>query len=236
VQWPGRLPAGTTYDQPVSSLDILATIAALAGAPDDPERPRDGVNLVPYLTGAKEGAPHDAIYLRKFDSQNYALRHGDYKFIRNGGVGTPGRLYNLARDIGEQNNLVMNFPEQARQCEDLLQAWVAELIEPRFLGLIHTPSWQAKVAREKKLKAEAGKAAKKKSAPAAEWDWFRAMDVDADASVTEAEWLAWGGANAARKGKDFDEETQREFFGNRDADGDGHLTREELDASNRSKK
>src|SRR5690606_8866134 len=67
AQWPGQLPKGMVYDKPVLSLDIFATIAALAGASTNSARPLDGVNLMPYLTGKNTGAPHKAIYLRKFD-------------------------------------------------------------------------------------------------------------------------------------------------------------------------
>ena len=38
VSWPGHLPAGTTYDAPVSSLDIFATAVALAGVSVPPAR------------------------------------------------------------------------------------------------------------------------------------------------------------------------------------------------------
>ncbi len=52
AQWVGTLPSGVDDDRPVISLDIMATIAALSGAPLDAARPLDGVNLMPYLTGA----------------------------------------------------------------------------------------------------------------------------------------------------------------------------------------
>ncbi|MEY3000565.1 MAG: hypothetical protein RL648_779 [Verrucomicrobiota bacterium] len=50
LQWKGVLPAGTTFPHPVTSLDILGTIAALAGAEPDPSSPLEGVNLVSHLT------------------------------------------------------------------------------------------------------------------------------------------------------------------------------------------
>ncbi len=46
VQWPGQIPAGVKYDNPVISLDIFATAANLAGV--KPKNPIDGVNLLPY--------------------------------------------------------------------------------------------------------------------------------------------------------------------------------------------
>src|SRR6516165_8283508 len=62
IAWPGKLPAGKTYDRPVIALDILPTACALAGAktPDNV----DGVNLMPYLRGENKAAPHEALYWR----------------------------------------------------------------------------------------------------------------------------------------------------------------------------
>ncbi len=45
------LPGNTDYDQPVSSLDIVATVAAAAGISLPTDRVYDGINLIPYLTG-----------------------------------------------------------------------------------------------------------------------------------------------------------------------------------------
>ncbi|MCK4958548.1 MAG: sulfatase-like hydrolase/transferase, partial [Planctomycetes bacterium] len=143
AQWPGHLPAGIKYHQPIISLDIFATITAITNAPTDPARPLDGVNLIPYLTGKKSGVPHDTIYLRKFDQQKYAIRRGDYKLVIPGPDEKP-ELYDLARDIAENNNIALSSPEKASQLDQLLQEWTTELIEPRFLGLIHTDAWQKK--------------------------------------------------------------------------------------------
>jgi len=137
VRWPAVLPAGATFDRPVSSLDIFATAAALAKAPLNPERPLDGVNLIPFLTGEDREPPHQTIYLRKYDQQWYAVRHGDYKLVIPKEDGTP-ELYHLTEDIGEVTDLFAAAPEKAEEIEKLRQAWVEELMEPRFLGLIHT--------------------------------------------------------------------------------------------------
>jgi len=58
----GTIPAGQVYDQPVISLDVAATAVELAGLGKDAKL--DGVNIVPYLTGEKSGAPHEALFRR----------------------------------------------------------------------------------------------------------------------------------------------------------------------------
>ena len=135
VQWPGHLPKGLLYEKPVISLDIFATIAALANAPGNPDRPLDGVNLMPYLTGQQSGDPHDAIYLRMFDKGAFAVRTGDHKLVIPG-KGSGAELYNLTRDIGESKNLAAAEPAVVKELEKRRVAWNQQLVEPVFEGLL----------------------------------------------------------------------------------------------------
>lgn len=133
-QWKGTLRQGTVYDKPVSSLDIAATLVALAGVHPDPKHPLDGVNLIPYLTGKNDGAPNGVVYLRKYDQGSFAVRRGDYKLVIPAKSQTP-QLYDLETDLGERTNLADQRPELVRQLDALRLHWNSELIPPRFLGL-----------------------------------------------------------------------------------------------------
>jgi arylsulfatase A-like enzyme len=137
MQWKG-VTQPSVYDQPVNSLDVLATIADLSGAPLNPEKPLDGVNLIPYVTGAKQGSPHRAIFLRGGGSQgSYAVRMGDYKIITyNGGNGR--QMFNLKNDISEENNIIKALPERFKEIDSVRAEWSKGLIEPAYLGLEHT--------------------------------------------------------------------------------------------------
>jgi len=133
MQWPGHLPKGMAYEQPVLSLDIFATITALANAPSNAGRPLDGVNLVPYLTGLQAGAPHDAIYLRMPDRGAFAMRCGDYKLV------VPARdqaaqLFNVTSDIAESKNLANVKPEVMQELENKRAAWTQQMMSPGTLG------------------------------------------------------------------------------------------------------
>jgi arylsulfatase A-like enzyme len=134
AQWPGRIPKGLVYEPPVLSLDIFATITALAQAPVDPARPLDGVNLMPYLTGEKSGAPHDAIYLRMFDRGAYAVRSGDFKIVTLA-KGSQTELFNLRQDIGEAKDISATHTNEFQSLEAKRTAWDAQLIPPGFEGL-----------------------------------------------------------------------------------------------------
>ena len=132
------------YDYPVSSLDILPTIAELTNAPIAEEKPFDGVNIIPYLKGEKQGKPHPILYVRKFDEDLYSVRDGDMKLVAKK-KNSVKELFNLGEDIGEENDLANRFPEKVQHLDSLLQKWDSHLIDPIFLGLIHTERWQKRL-------------------------------------------------------------------------------------------
>ena len=133
MQWKGTVKP-LVYDNPISSLDIFATIAALSKSPVNKDKPLDGVNLIPFITGKNKSLPHETIYLRKFDEKSYSIRYKDLKLVlKKDGV---PQLYNLKKDIGEQKNIANQFPNEVKKLEDIRKEWDSQLIEPIFAGLI----------------------------------------------------------------------------------------------------
>jgi len=128
ARWPGKLPAGKVYTQPVSTLDIAATANALAGLPDDSKL--DGVNLIPFLSGKNTNAPHARLYWR-FWSQA-AVREGRWKLLYR--AGDPDRLFDLESDEHEQRDLVGQNPEIAARLRRQLTSWTMELQPPGLPG------------------------------------------------------------------------------------------------------
>ena len=130
MTWPGRLPAGKVYHEPVSSVDVHATALAIAGA--EPDSESDGVNLLPYLRGSEPGRPHETLFWRQ--GVKTAVRVGDWKLLRHGRRKEPGpwELYNLREDLTETNNLAA---VQRPKLQELLSVWKsidAEMIAPLF--------------------------------------------------------------------------------------------------------
>jgi arylsulfatase B len=130
VQWPGTLPAGQRYTAPVSSLDIFATAVTAAGGtlPSG----LDGVDLRPYLTGERQGPPHEVLYWRQ--GWRKALRMGDWKLVCMSRPGQPPswELYNLAQDIAESEDLAAVQPERLAACRAVWENLDRDMREPLF--------------------------------------------------------------------------------------------------------
>ncbi len=147
VRWKGHLPEGKTYDQPVIQLDIAPTTLAAAGIAAEGAK-FEGVNLLPYLKGETSSPPHDSLFWR-FGRQR-AVRAGDWKLTD---MGDGARLFNLAKDIGEKEDLATAMPEKVKELETAYATWNKGNIDPKWGGPVRNAA--AKVAKK------AAKAAKK---------------------------------------------------------------------------
>lgn len=137
VSWPDRIKPGR-FDFPAIQLDITATALAVAGVKIKADMHLDGVNLLPFLSGKKEGNPHEALYWR-FGKQ-MAIRMGDYKLVRydsnydtNTGEPQPvteAKLYNLREDSGESKDLAAALPEKMKELQGLWDKWNTTLVKP----------------------------------------------------------------------------------------------------------
>jgi len=134
VQWTGHLPKGITYNEPVISLDIFATAAALVQVA--PRNSLDGVNLLPYLTGVSKGVPHGDLFWRNFEKDRFAVVEPEYKRIDE--QGKPSMLFNLKNDLSETNDLSGSGTHQSimGDLEKKISAWKSLLLAPRFMGLL----------------------------------------------------------------------------------------------------
>ena len=126
MQWPAKIKPGQVVDGMISSLDIHATSLAVAGGKFPKVRPLDGVNLIPYVTGKKTGAPHKVLFARKLNCA--AMREANWKLIRVDNV-IPA-LYNLTDDIGEKSNVAKQYPERVQNMLNKMDKWEQGLVEP----------------------------------------------------------------------------------------------------------
>jgi arylsulfatase A-like enzyme len=167
VSWPARVKPGV-FEQPVIQLDLTRTALAAAGVEALPEWKLEGADLVPFLSGEKTGAPHDALYWR-FGNQK-AIRMGDYKLVSYDGTadgvttGKPNRkeegkivgpvLYNLKDDLHETKDLSSAMPDKVKELEAKWDAWNAGNVEPAWKSVRGGGEDATAPAKKRKKKAE----------------------------------------------------------------------------------
>jgi arylsulfatase A-like enzyme len=132
ASWPNHFPAAREYAWPVSSLDVFPTALAAAGAAMPADKIYDGVNLLPFLTGANTNAPHERLFWRTGGGSQLAARERDFKLVRF--PRKADELYDLGSDLGETKNLSGSEPALKQLGADM-DHWNKQLVPPAFPGL-----------------------------------------------------------------------------------------------------
>lgn len=125
LKWPAGLSQqGQAFGKPVSTLDLLPTIAAAAGRNVDDDYP--GRNIVPTLNNGTD-VPHERLFWRYVTDTKtsrgaagvvkIAIRSGQYKYVRHalrdGSI--EEWLFDLSQDKDENNNLVDSMPDVTKR-------------------------------------------------------------------------------------------------------------------------
>ena len=133
MQYPRRIDGGQVYRHPVSSLDILPTLAALAGGLLPADRETDGRDLMPFLSG-EESPPQDALFWR--NGENKAVRQGNWKLFWNQ---RHAWLFDLSEDIGEITNLAGEHPQKVKALQGLHRDWETGMVDPLWPARLPAP-------------------------------------------------------------------------------------------------
>lgn len=151
VNYPDSITAGQVYDGRVSNIDIFATVANLAGAALPTDRKMDGVNILPYFTGEKQGSPDRPLFTKggtysQVIKDNWKLQWDQKRDKK--------WLFDLENDPTEQNNLIDQAPQKKEALTKLLSAFLAEQARPIWEGSLHPPVFIDKHLNEAKDKGD----------------------------------------------------------------------------------
>jgi arylsulfatase A-like enzyme len=129
IHWPGVTRAGQICKEPVSTIDFYPTLQEILTAETDQDV--DGVSLVPLLRNPNQTLQRDSLYFHyphyyPTTSPVSAIRQGPWKlleYFEDGHV----EMYNLAEDLGEQQDLSRQMPDKAKALQADLHAWWADV-------------------------------------------------------------------------------------------------------------
>ncbi|MFK7852116.1 MAG: sulfatase [Akkermansiaceae bacterium] len=127
VIWaPGRIPAGTESDALVSTVDLLPSLAALAGSelPENGNR-IDGFDVSKTLVG-EEPSPREEFLYYSARGNLEGIRQGDWKLLVKK---QKPQLFHLTKDISEANNLAEANQEKVEALTKRMKELDAEITE-----------------------------------------------------------------------------------------------------------
>ncbi len=124
VRWPGKVPAGRNSDAVAHMIDLFPTFLAAAGGAPDPAWGVDGHNMLDVFQG--KAPPPDRTLFWEWRAEGrqewLAAMRGDLKLLQINGASF---LYNVVRDPAERRNVFAEYPEQFKQLQADLKAWLA---------------------------------------------------------------------------------------------------------------
>ena len=120
------VPAGVVNDHQLAFYDVMPTLLDYAGADGSAysleasteERCYDGISFYNTLTGNDaEQEKHEFLYWEFHETNQVALRMGDWKLVAKSGVPA---LYDLSKDPHEDNNVAAQNPKVLRQMLEII--------------------------------------------------------------------------------------------------------------------
>jgi len=121
IRWPGHIKPGTKVTQIAAAMDLLPTLADLAGIPTKNTKPLDGTSLKPLLVGETGEWPERMIFSHwrrgrvSVRTQRYRLDHR-------------GRLYDMTADPGQRKDISKQNPEVAKRLRGAVAKWKKDVL------------------------------------------------------------------------------------------------------------
>ena len=127
---------GSRSDVPIQTSDFYPTFARQLGLDVPDDHVVDGIDILPVLKGGE--LDRDAIFtyfpfappVPDWLPDSVCVHAGDWKLIRLFHEGEDGqhayRLYNLAEDVGETNDLASQYPERVASLDQRIEEYLTD--------------------------------------------------------------------------------------------------------------
>ena len=120
IRWPARIAAGKRVSPISAAMDLLPTLADLAGVPVSTTQPLDGLSLKPLLLEAQPKWMERLIFSHwrghiSVRSQRFCLDH-------------QGKLFDLANDPEQRREVQEQYPAEHRRLAQAVEDWKQALV------------------------------------------------------------------------------------------------------------
>jgi len=133
IKWPGHTKPNTSNTSIVQSTDIFPTLVEIAGASSETYENIDGVSLVSTIKNNSTLNRGPVFGYRAYENLYASVRENEWKLLayRDGKL----ELYNIEKDIKEQNNLAKKHPKKLNELAKKLKRWENKMEVTSYSGL-----------------------------------------------------------------------------------------------------
>jgi len=120
IRWPGHIAPNTQIEQISSAMDLLPTLADLAGVPMIGNKPLDGASLKPLLLGEKESSADRMLF--SYWNRKLSVRTQRFRFDHE------ARLYDMVSDPGQLTDVASQYPAETERLRKASNDWKSEML------------------------------------------------------------------------------------------------------------
>jgi len=124
VKWPGKIKEGSKTSHVSAFWDVFPTVVEITG--QEKKNGLDGISFLPTLLGNEaQQQTHEYLYWEFHElGGRQAVRMGDWKAVKYNVLKNPSaklELYDLSKDVKEENNVADEYPEIVEKIEKILR-------------------------------------------------------------------------------------------------------------------
>ncbi len=120
IRWPKQISKGTKISQIAGAIDLLPTLADMAGIPIQSDKPLDGISLKPLLLGNANKWPQRMIFSHW--NRKVSVRTQQYRMDHT------GALFDMRQDPQQRKNIARENPEVAQKLQSAISRWKKEVL------------------------------------------------------------------------------------------------------------
>jgi arylsulfatase A-like enzyme len=120
IQWPGVIESGKRITQIAAAIDLLPTLADMAGIPCDVEKTLDGISLKPLLM--EDDSEWEDRLIFSHWTRGTSVRSKEYR------LDNSNKLFDMVNDPGQKNDVSAQNPDILGELIKAKNDWVAEVL------------------------------------------------------------------------------------------------------------
>lgn len=125
MRWPGNIVPGLKIDEISGAIDLLPTLADMAGIGIQTQKPLDGVSLMPLLL-EQEKKLNDRLIFNHWNGR-LSVRSQEYR------LDNEGKLFNMISDPGQKVDISTDQPEVTAKLKAAAGQWKADVFSGKVI-------------------------------------------------------------------------------------------------------